>query len=100
MGISRKSSILLRDVVVEEDAASIVRACLELTEGQKTVVELVCRTEMTYRGAACDADIVKRTGGRRLLRNHAGYYRASRGRALKNDLIQRLNNYIENERAQ
>ena len=99
MGISRKSSILLRDVVVEEDAASIVRACLELTEGQKTVVELVCRTEMT--------------GPRRSMRLRMSSREQADGaffgimqditaqveaETLKNDLIQRLNNYIENER--
>ncbi len=99
MGISRQSSTLLREWVVAGDAASIVRACLELTEGRGTVVELICRTEVT--------------GPRRSMRLRMSSREQADGaffgimqditaqvesETLKNDLIQRLNNYIENER--
>ncbi|HOG50674.1 MAG TPA: ATP-binding protein, partial [Lentisphaeria bacterium] len=99
MGISRLSSILLREVVVEEDAASIVRACLELTEGQRTVVELICRTELTgpRRSTRLRMSSREQADGAffGIMQDITAQVEAE---TLKNDLIQRLNNYIENER--
>jgi len=99
MGVSRQGSILLRDVVVAEDAASIVRACLELTEGRKTVVELVCRTETTgpRRSVRLRVSSREQADGAffGIMQDITAQVEAE---TLKNDLIQRLNNYIENER--
>lgn len=99
LGLSSRNGALLRDWVIPADAAAVARACLELTEGRGAVVELVCRTDAM--------------GPRRSVRLRMSSREQADGaffgimqdittqvesETLKNDLIQRLNNYIENER--